>query len=136
MNELEVRRCSACAGVRQSNASLQRIVSQLEAERAKLTTERDQARAERNEARQELADRKVIDRAKGILMDRAKLSEHDAYHRMRRAAMQHGHKLVDVARTVLAEAAAAASAECASPLLSREEGVRRIGELVARASGA
>lgn len=122
MNEPQVRGCSVCSAVRTTNASLQRMVAQLERDRVQLTAERD-------EAREELADRKVIDRAKGILMARGQLTEHEAYHRMRRAAMQHGQKLVNVARAVLAEAASAPDAE---RLLEREEAAARIGELADR----
>ncbi|AYZ62258.1 ANTAR domain-containing protein [Burkholderia multivorans] len=50
----------------------------------------------------ELADRKVIDRAKRLLMDRRQLSEHDAYAMLRKRAMDQGIRIVDAARQVLA----------------------------------
>ncbi|AOI73487.1 histidine kinase [Burkholderia ubonensis] len=50
----------------------------------------------------ELADRKVIDRAKRLLMDRRHLSEHDAYAMLRKRAMDQGIRIVDAARQVLA----------------------------------
>ncbi len=50
----------------------------------------------------ELADRKLIDRAKRVLMDRRKLSEHDAYAALRKRAMDQGIRIVDAARQVLA----------------------------------
>ncbi|KVC51578.1 histidine kinase [Burkholderia ubonensis] len=50
----------------------------------------------------ELADRKVIDRAKRLLMDRRHLSEHDAYAMLRKRAMDQGIRIVAAARQVLA----------------------------------
>jgi response regulator NasT len=49
----------------------------------------------------ELQDRKVIDRAKGLLMQRQNLSEQAAYDRLRKTAMSKGLKLVDVAQRML-----------------------------------
>ncbi len=48
-----------------------------------------------------LADRKLIDRAKGILMEQRGLSEPDAYALLRKTAMAQNQKIVDVARSVL-----------------------------------
>lgn len=49
----------------------------------------------------ELHNRKVIDRAKGLLMQRQGLSEQEAYDRLRKAAMDKSLKLVDVAQRIL-----------------------------------
>lgn len=46
----------------------------------------------------ELADRKIIDRAKRLLMDTRKLNEQDAYVMLRKGAMDQGMKMADVAR--------------------------------------
>jgi response regulator NasT len=48
-----------------------------------------------------LQDRKLIDRAKGLLMQRQGLSEQDAYARLRKAAMNKGMKLVDMAQQMV-----------------------------------
>ena len=53
------------------------------------------------DVRAELSDRKVIDRAKGLLMTRHSMSEAEAYARLRKAAMDKGLKLADVARRIL-----------------------------------
>ena len=53
------------------------------------------------EARSELADRKVIDRAKGLLMQRQGLTEPQAYDKLRRTAMDKGLKVVEVAQRIL-----------------------------------
>jgi len=58
-------------------------------------------RNELDAARTSLADRKVIERAKGILMSRHGLSEDEAYHRLRKTAMDRNAKLADVARHVV-----------------------------------
>jgi response regulator NasT len=52
-------------------------------------------------AESELEDRKTIDRAKRLLMERGKLSEHDAYATLRKRAMDAGVRLADIARRVL-----------------------------------
>lgn len=48
-----------------------------------------------------LNERKVIERAKGLLMASRKLSEEEAHAMLRQTAMNQGRKLVDVANTVL-----------------------------------
>ena len=50
------------------------------------------------EARSELAERKVIERAKGILMKLKKLDEPAAYALLRRTAMNENRKIADVAQ--------------------------------------
>jgi len=49
----------------------------------------------------ELQDRKIIDRAKGMLMQRQNLSEQAAYEKLRKAAMDKGMRLVEVAQRML-----------------------------------
>lgn len=58
-------------------------------------------RAELADARTELKDRKVIDRAKGMLMQRLGLDEQAAYARLRKTAMDKNLKLVEVAQRML-----------------------------------
>lgn len=52
---------------------------------------------ELEEARTELADRKTIERAKGILMRNRGVSEDEAYRLLRKAAMNQGRRIVEVA---------------------------------------
>jgi response regulator NasT len=54
-----------------------------------------------DEARTALSDRKVIDRAKSILMKQRGLSEQDAYALLRSSAMNQGKKIVDVAQAII-----------------------------------
>ena len=52
-----------------------------------------------------LNERKVIERAKGLLMATRKLSEDDAYKMLRQTAMSQNRRLLDVAESVLAMSA-------------------------------
>lgn len=58
-------------------------------------------RRELADARSELRERKVIERAKGLLMQRQGLSEPQAYAKLRKAAMDKGLKLGEVAQRML-----------------------------------
>lgn len=53
------------------------------------------------DAQTELHDRKTIERAKGLLMQRQGLSEQVAYDKLRKAAMDKGLRLADVAQRML-----------------------------------
>ncbi len=58
-------------------------------------------RRELADAKTELQERKVIDRAKGMLMQRQNLTEQEAYDKLRKAAMDKGLKLSEVAQRML-----------------------------------
>lgn len=53
------------------------------------------------QAKEALEARKVIERAKGILMQQQNLSEEEAYRLMRRTAMSQKRKLFDIAQSVV-----------------------------------
>jgi response regulator NasT len=59
-------------------------------------------RADADSLSQALADRKVIERAKGLLMEREKLSEADAFARLRKASQVSGRPLRVIADAVIA----------------------------------
>lgn len=59
---------------------------------------------ELEEAKEALEARKVIERAKGILMKQKSLSEDEAYNLLRRTAMSQKRKLFDIARSVVTAA--------------------------------
>ncbi len=61
-------------------------------------------RDELDRAKQALGERKVIERAKGILMKERGLSEDDAYALLRKAAMSDNKRLVEVAQAVITAA--------------------------------
>ena len=58
-------------------------------------------RTELDETRQQLADRKLIDRAKGILMRERRIDEETAYQLMRKTAMSENLRLSEVARSII-----------------------------------
>jgi response regulator NasT len=59
---------------------------------------------ELEEARSELENRKVIDRAKGILMRSRGLSEAEAYALLRKTAMNQNRKIADIAQSLVTAA--------------------------------
>lgn len=85
------------------------VVSGLAPERVKPVLEVAMARFQHEEAmrreladaRTQLSDRKVVDRAKGILMRRNGLPEDEAYARLRKTAMDKGMKIAEVAQRIV-----------------------------------
>ena len=57
--------------------------------------------AELSETRHKLAERKVIDRAKGLLMTNQRLTEDQAYQKLRSMAMNKKLKLAEIAQRIL-----------------------------------
>lgn len=72
----------------------------------------DRLQRELDEAKGKLAERKSIDRAKGILMRTRSMSEDDAYALLRRTAMNQGRRISDIAESLIV----------ASGLLGGEDG--------------
>ena len=58
-------------------------------------------RLEVDSLRKSLRDRKMIERAKGVLMERAALSEEKAYRRMQKIACDRNMTIVSVAETIM-----------------------------------
>lgn len=56
-----------------------------------------------NTMEREMAARKIIDRAKGLLMDYYHIPEEDAYRRMQQTSMKRGLPLAEVAQRVVKE---------------------------------
>ena len=85
------------------------IVDGLETKRIKPIVEVARARFEDTQAlrreldamSQKLSDRKLVEKAKGVLMKARGLDEDAAYHAMRKLAMERGQTLVKVARDVI-----------------------------------
>ena len=59
---------------------------------------------ELEKTRAQLAERKVVDKAKGLLMQQRGMSEEEAYKALRNLAMSSNKRLVDVAESVVAAA--------------------------------
>lgn len=64
----------------------------------------EKLRAELDETRQQLADRKLVDRAKGILMRQRRIGEAEAYDLLRKTAMQSNMRIAQVAQSVITAA--------------------------------
>jgi len=85
------------------------VVAGLQAERIKPVLDVAMARFavdqklrhELSDTKSKLAERKTIERAKGILMQRHHLSEDEAYQKLRKQAMEKNLKLVELAQRVL-----------------------------------
>ncbi|MCC2954224.1 ANTAR domain-containing protein [Massilia sp. IC2-477] len=85
------------------------IVAGLQAERVKPVLDVALARFRREQklldelagTRQKLAERKLVDRAKGLLMTRYRLSEEQAYQRLRSMAMKKNMKLAEIAQRLI-----------------------------------
>jgi two-component system, response regulator PdtaR len=58
-------------------------------------------RKETSTLKQALEDRKVIEKAKGILMKKAGLDEHDAFRRLQKLASDKNKKLIEIAQIIL-----------------------------------
>jgi len=63
--------------------------------------EHKRLRDELKEAKSQLVERKLVDRAKGILMTDHSYSEADAYKRMRSMAMSKGWRMAEVAEAII-----------------------------------
>lgn len=64
----------------------------------------DALRRERDAARSQLAERKIVDRAKSILMRAKGITEEEAYERMRRTAMNEQRKMSEIAQSIVTAA--------------------------------
>ena len=69
-----------------------------------------QARKEKNTLEVKLEERKILERAKGILMETRKMSEQDAYRFLQKTSQDKNTPMIDLAKKIL----------LAAPLLHRE----------------
>ncbi|MGH2728069.1 MAG: ANTAR domain-containing response regulator [Actinomycetota bacterium] len=65
------------------------------------TAELAKARRQADELRDQLETRKLIERAKGVLMDRLGLSEQDAFRKLQRASQDENRKMREIADSVI-----------------------------------
>ncbi len=61
-------------------------------------------RRELEQTRNQLADRKVVEQAKGLLMKRRGMDEEEAYQSLRKMAMDRNQRIAEVARNLIAMA--------------------------------
>lgn len=80
--------------------SRQRLKPILQVAQARFSQEQS-LRQELARTKSQLEERKVIERAKGIVMQRKNLSEDEAYRALRKLAMNRNQKLIDVANDVV-----------------------------------
>jgi AmiR/NasT family two-component response regulator len=73
------------------------------------------ARTEAASLRDQLDTRKAVERAKGILMDRLGLSEHDAFRKLQKASQDENRKMRDIAESVIRAEKMFAGAEEPAP---------------------
>lgn len=102
-NDTSLARDAVAAGVSAyvvAGLSTERIRPILDVAMARFHHEQG-LRQELADAKSELSGRKVIDRAKGLLMQRQNLSEQAAFEKLRKAAMNQGLKLHEVAQRML-----------------------------------
>jgi response regulator NasT len=86
-------------------AYVDRLLDALGVARARFAEDRA-LRSELDSARASLADRKLIERAKGRLMTKEGLDEQGAYDALRKIAMRRNCRIVEVARAILTGEAA------------------------------
>ena len=60
-----------------------------------------QARRQSDELAQALEERKLVERAKGIVMRRLRVDEQEAFRRLKKLSSHQNRKLAEIARTVL-----------------------------------
>jgi len=102
--DLDLIRAAVGAGVSAylvEGLSAERLTPILEVALARFSQD-ERLRRRLAEVEHELADRKSIDRAKRMLMDRNQLSEQAAYAMLRKRAMDQGIRIADAARRLLA----------------------------------
>lgn len=80
--------------------SAERVTAVLDVAMARFEVDQ-KLRRELNAAKLKLEERKYIDRAKGLLMERHRCSEEEAYSRLRRFAMEKNLKLSEVAQRMI-----------------------------------
>lgn len=83
--------------------SAKRVRPIIEAAMARFERYRD-LESELQRTRLQLADRKLVERAKGILMSQKGIAEEEAYQLMRKAAMDRNRKISDIADGIIAAA--------------------------------
>jgi response regulator NasT len=92
------------------------------------------ARAEADALREAFASRKIIDRAKGIIMQRRRLSENEAYAFLREESRRLRTPIVEIARSLLNEADPSVGAGKAGHLSSAPSTGRGVGTVTSPAS--
>lgn len=99
-SQLEAAMAAGVSAYVVAGLQVERVKPVLEVAVARFRAEQ-KLRSELSDTKTKLAERKTIERAKGLLMERHRLSENDAYQRLRKQAMEKNLKLVDLAQRIL-----------------------------------
>ena len=83
------------------SADFGRLVSILDVARARFT-EREQLKLEVQTAKQQLKEHKILAQAKVLLMDKYGLNEQEAYHKIRKQAMNESKSIIVIAKAIIA----------------------------------
>ncbi len=99
----EVLKTAICAGVDSyvvNDVTTHRLQTILELSRARFK-QFHRLSEELERTKEKLSERKLIERAKGILMQQKGLSEGEAYGQMRKSAMNEGRSMAELSRRVI-----------------------------------
>ncbi len=90
--------------VRAELARLRQEVEVLRVDRDAALATADDLTRELEEAREELEGRKVVDRAKRLLMKQKRITEEEAYALLRKMAMNKNRKIAEIAQSLITAA--------------------------------
>lgn len=99
-SQLEAAMAAGVSAYVVAGLQVERVKPVLEVAMARFNADQ-KLRSELSDTKTKLAERKTIERAKGLLMERHHLSENEAYQRLRKQAMEKNLKLVDLAQRML-----------------------------------
>jgi response regulator NasT len=99
-SQLEAAMAAGVSAYVVAGLQVERVKPVLEVAMARFNADQ-KLRSELSDTKTKLAERKTIERAKGLLMERHHLCENEAYQRLRKQAMEKNLKLVDLAQRML-----------------------------------
>ncbi len=99
-SQLEAAMAAGVAAYVVAGLQVERVKPVLEVAIARFNADQ-KLRSELTDTKLKLIERKTIERAKGLLMERNQLSENEAYQRLRKQAMEKNLKLAELAQRIL-----------------------------------
>ncbi|MBI3711677.1 MAG: ANTAR domain-containing protein [Burkholderiales bacterium] len=98
--QLEAAMAAGVAAYVVAGLHVERVQPVLEVAIARFNADQ-KLRSELSDTKLKLIERKTIERAKGVLMERNQLTENEAYQRLRKQAMEKNLKLAELAQRIL-----------------------------------